>query len=130
MIPYLAALSLLIQLVTLVDRLPQPPPPPHRGRGRPRFYDDRLFLKALLVMILKHLHTPYELLMVLAQETPDMIALRSLLTQDGRLPTRRTWERRLASLPAHLPAQICCLGQHLVAVIQPWASHGAAVAVD
>jgi hypothetical protein len=113
-----------------MDTLPVPPPPAKRGRGRPRFYDERLFLKALLIMILKQLHSPYELLTVLAEETPEMVALRPLLLQADRFPTRRTWERRLASLPDSLPAQICCLGAHLVELVQPWATHGAAVAVD
>ena len=36
--------SVLIKLVALVDRLPLPPPPVRRGKGRPRFYPDRLFL--------------------------------------------------------------------------------------
>jgi hypothetical protein len=130
MIPHLAPVSLLVVLVQLVDRIPAPPPPARRGRGRPTFYTDRLFLKALVIMIVKHLHTPYELLTVLAQDTPEMAALRSLLTQAGRYPTRRTWERRLAALPNQLPAQIRCLGTHLVAVIQPWADYGRAVAAD
>jgi len=58
-------------------------------------------------------------------------ALRGLLTlPDGRYPTRRTWARRLATLPDALPAQVACLGQHLVALLQPWADCGRAVAVD
>jgi len=130
MIPYLAAGSLLVVLVQLVDRIPAPPPPAHRGRGRPIFYTDRLFLTALVIMIVKHLHAPYELLTVLAQDTPEMRAGRALLTQDGRFPARRTWERRLAALPATLPTQIRCLGTHLVAQIQPWATSGRAVAAD
>src|SRR5579859_6681158 len=130
MIPQLAAVSLLVVLVQLVDRIPAPPPRPHRGRGRPTFYTDRLFLKALVMMIVKHVHTPYELLTVLAQDTPEMVALRALLTEHGRYPTRRTWERRLAALPDKLPAQIRCLGTHLVGLIQPWAACGRAVAAD
>src|SRR5205085_11286112 len=101
-----------------------------RGRGRPTFYNDRFFLKALVIMIVKHLHTPYELLTVLQQDTPEMAALRPLLTQDGRYPSRRTWERRLAALPDRLPAPIRCLGCHLVHLIQPWAAYGRAVAAD
>jgi len=122
--------SLLVMLVRLVDAIPTPPQPTKRGRGRPSFYSDRLFLKALVIMIIKHLHTPYELLCVLQQPTPQMQTLRSMLTQDGRYPTRRTWERRLASLPDKLPAQIGCLGCHLVALIQPWATCGRAIAAD
>ena len=45
--------SILVALVQLVDRLPLPPAP--RRRGRPAVYSDRLFLKALVIMIVKHL---------------------------------------------------------------------------
>ena len=122
--------SLLVMLVRLVDRLPAPPPPLKRGRGRPKVYPDRLFLKALVIMIVRHLHTVHELLTVLDQPTPEMQLLRSLLAEQGKYPCRRTWERRLAALPASLPAQIGCLGRHLVARIQPWADDGRAVAID
>ena len=82
-------ISLLVMLVRLVERIPMPTPPPlppptNRGRGRPAFYSDRLFLKALVIMIVKHLHTPYELLCVLQQPTPEMQALRPLLTEAGQ----------------------------------------------
>jgi len=33
--------------------------------------------------------------------------------EDGRFPTRRTWERRFAQLPARLPALIGGLGRQL-----------------
>ena len=122
--------SLLVMLVQLVDRLPAPPPPLKRGRGRPKVYTDRLFLKALVIMIIRHLHTVHELLTVLDQPTPEMQLLRSLLAEQGKYPCRRTWERRLAALPDTLPAQIGCLGRHLVALIQPWADSGRAVAID
>ena len=124
--------SLLVMLVQLVERIPtpKPPSPTKRGKGRPSFYPDTLFLKALVIMIIKHLHSPYELLCVLEQPTPEITALRSMLTQDGRYPTRRTWERRLASLPDKLPAQIGCLGRYLVELIQPWSTCGRAVAAD
>ena len=122
--------SLLVRLVMLVDRIPLPPPPTKRGRGRPKFYTDRLFLKALIIMVVRHLHKVNELLSVLAQPTTEMQSLRALLTQAGRYPTRRTWERRLQAMPATLPAQIGCLGRHLVALIQPWAESGRAAAMD
>lgn len=125
----IAEISLLVMLVQLVDHIPSPPPP-KRGKGRPPVYADRLFLKALVIMIVKHLQTPHELLTVLDQPTSEMAALRGLLTQDGRYPSRRTWERRLAALPDTLPPQIAALGCHLVAVIQPWAAYGRAVAAD
>lgn len=123
--------SLLVTLVELLDRLPIPPPPKKkRGPGRPRVYTDRLFLKALVIMIVRHLHTVNELLGVLAQPTPEMRALRLLLSERGKFPSRRTFERRLKALPDALPAQIGCLGRHLVALIRPWASSGRAVALD
>ncbi len=122
--------SLLVTLVQLVDRLPAPPPPAKRARGRPSFYPDRLFLKALVIMIVRHLHRVHELLTVLEQPTPEMEALRALLTVNGRYPTRRTWERRLKALPTTLPAQIGCFGRSLVALLQPWATGGRAVALD
>ncbi len=52
--------SLLVTLLELVDCLPVPPPPPYkkRGPGRPRVYTDRLFLKALVVMIAYDTYVP------------------------------------------------------------------------
>src|SRR4030095_11537201 len=96
--------SLLVTLVRLVERIPVPPPPAKRPRGRPKTYPERLFLKALIVMIVRHLHTVHELLTWLEQDTPDMRALHPLLTIEDQFPTRRTWERRLQALPTTLPA--------------------------
>src|SRR5438552_5927546 len=122
--------SLLVTLVQLVDRVPMPTPPTKRGRGHPKVYPDRLFLKALVIMIVRHLHTVHELLCVLAQPTSEMTLLRQLLTEQECFPSRRTWERRLRTMPATLPAQIGCLGRHLVALVGPWATCGRAVAID
>ena len=44
--------SHLVTLVELVDRLPLLTSAP-AVRGRPRVYSDRLFLKALVIMIVK-----------------------------------------------------------------------------
>jgi hypothetical protein len=121
--------SLLVMLVKLVDRVPARPPA-KRGRGRPKVYTDQLFLKALVIMIVRQLHTVHELLTVLDQPTPEMQLVRTLLTEQGNSPSRRTWERRLTPLPETLPAQIGCLGRYLVAVIQPWVDCGRAVAID
>jgi hypothetical protein len=120
----------LVTLVKLVGRIPVPSLPTTRGRGRPPTYPNRLFLQALVIMIVRHLHTVHELLSVLAQPTPEMQTLRALLMVNGRFPTRRTWERRLQAIPATLPAQIGCLGRALVALIQPWATCGRAAAID
>ena len=122
--------TLLVALVRLVSRLPLPAPPAKRPRGRPKTYPNRLFLKALVIMIVRHLHTVHELLAVLEQPTAEMHTLRSLLTEQGQYPSRRTWERRLKGLPDSLPAQIGCLGRYLVSLIQPFVSCGRAAAID
>jgi hypothetical protein len=120
---------LLVILVRLVDHIPTPPPP-KRKRGHPKVYSDRVFLKALIIMMVKHLHKVHELLSVLEQPTAEMQTLRSVLTEGKRFPSRRTWERRLKTIPQSLPGQIACFGSHLVVLIQPWATHGRAVAID
>lgn len=121
--------ALLVTLVKMVDQLPEPPVAP-RQRGRPPTYSERLLLKALLIMIVRRLYSAYSLLSFLNQDTELTEALRPLLRENGRFPTRRTWERRLASLPSSLPAPISCLGQHLVTLLHPWGQEGRAVALD
>jgi hypothetical protein len=124
--------SLLIALVDLIDLIPSPPAQA-RGRsrgGRPPVYSDRLFLKALVIMLVRNVSTVSGLIAILEQPTWEMQALRARLTEHGRFPTRRTWERRLATLPSTLPARIGCLGRHLVGLIDPWADGGHAVAID
>lgn len=127
----IAQATLLVTLVLLVDRIPSPALLPcKRKRGHPQVYSDRLFLKALVIMIVRHLHRVHELLTVLAQATPEMEQLRTVLTENGRYPSRRTWERRLKRMPETLPAQIGCLGRYLVVLIQPWLNAGRAAAID
>lgn len=122
--------SVLVMLLTLVDRIPAPPVAAGRQRGRPVVYSDRLFLKALVVMIVRRLSTVHELLSVLAEPSAPMQAVRAGLVEQGRLPCRRTFERRLAALPPTLPAQIACLGRHLVGVLEPWREYARAAAID
>jgi hypothetical protein len=81
-------------------------------------------------MIIRRLYTAYALLTFLDQEDAVAQQLRPLLYEQGRFPTRRTWERRLAVLPQHLPGLIGCVGCHLVVLLTPWAASGRAVAVD
>jgi hypothetical protein len=123
--------TLLVILVSLIDLIPVPPAPSQLKRGRPRFYPDRLFLKALVVMIVRHVHTPSGLLAVLAQPTAEMQTLRQHMTlTGGRFPCRRTWERRLAAIPNLLRAQIACLGRFLVIELAVWAEAARAAAID
>ena len=119
----------VVTLVRLVDRMPLPAAGGHR-RGRPPVYSDRLFVKALVIMVVKRLPTVHLLLAVLDQRTAEMQLLRALLQEHGRFPSRRTFERRLATIPNTLPAQIACLGQYLLAMLRPWETGGRAAAID
>lgn len=121
---------LLVQLLRLVDAIPEPPPPSSRGRGRPLVYPDRLFVKVLVLMILRRLHRVHEVFAVLSQQSAEILEIRALLFPGGHMPSRRTFERRLKRLPDRLPAQICSLGRHLLQLYQPWEHSGRAVAVD
>jgi hypothetical protein len=122
--------SRLVILVKLVDRVPMPPSPAQRGRGRPQVSSDRLLLKALVIMIGRHLHRVHAGLSVLHEPTAEMHLMRALLMETGRFPTRRTGERRLKARPDTRPAQSGCLGRGLVTLIDPWATSGRAVAID
>jgi hypothetical protein len=119
----------LVTLVPLVDRGPVPPPAA-RGRGRPPTSPDRLFVQALVIRIVRHVHTIHTRLSVLAQPTPALPTWRAVLTVDGRFPTRRTGERRRQTIPTTWPAPLGCLGRALGALMQPWASWGRAAAID
>jgi hypothetical protein len=110
---------LLVMSLRLVDRIPEPEVPVQHKRGRPKFYADRLIIKALIIMIIRRLYTATSLLNFLDQETALTQQLRELLTQDRQFPSRRMWERRLKALPDSLPHQIGCLGRRLVELINP-----------
>jgi hypothetical protein len=87
-------------------------------------------VKALVIMIIRRLYTAYALLTFLEQDDPLPQQLRPLLYEQGRFPSRRTWERRLVTLPQSLPGLIGCCGRHLVALLHPWARDGRAAACD
>jgi hypothetical protein len=123
--------TLLVLLVSMIDLIPTAPTPDQPQRGHPKVYPNRLFLKALVIMIVRHVHTPSGLLAILAQPTSEMQALRGHLTlTEGRFPCRRTWERRLATLPSLLPAQIACLGRFLMVECALWRQAARAAAID
>jgi hypothetical protein len=90
-------------------------------------------VKALVIMILRRLPRVGELLAVVEEPTPEMRMVRELLilSEEGRFPTRRTFQRRLIkALPESLPEHIGCLGRYLVEVLKPWESRGRAVALE
>ncbi len=126
----IAQQTVLVQLIRLVERIPSPRPPKRSRRGRPVVYSDGLFLKALVIMIVRRLHRVGELLAVLEEPTPEMLTVRELLYEHGRFPSRRTFERRLRAMPETLPERIGCLGRYLVALLEPWSRSGRAVALD
>lgn len=121
---------LLLQLLRLVDTIPEPPPPSSRRRGRPFTYPDRLFLKVILIMVLRGLTRVHEVYTVLCQPTIEMIEIRALLFPEGKMPCRRTFERRLKQLPPQLPEWIAYLGEHLVELFHPWEHSARAAAMD
>jgi hypothetical protein len=86
--------SVLVQLIRLVERIPSPPPP-RRRRARPIVYSEKLFLKALVIMIVRRLHRVGELLAVLDEPPSEMSMVRNSLSEEGRFPSRRTFQRRL-----------------------------------
>src|SRR6266581_4371856 len=98
--------SILVSLVRMVDHLPFPPPPTRRKRGRQQTYSAQLIVKAVVVMIIRRLYTAWALRAFLHQADPVVAQLRPLLTEHGQWPTRRTWDRRLATLPATLPGRM------------------------
>jgi len=51
----LAERRILVSLLSLVAHLPSPPPQ-KRKRGRQETYSDKLFIKALIVMIIRRLY--------------------------------------------------------------------------
>ena len=79
--------TVLVQLIRLIERIPSPLPPPRR-RGRPIVYSEKLFLKALVIMIVRRLHKVGELLAVLDEPTPEMRMVRKLLCEKGRFPAQ------------------------------------------
>jgi hypothetical protein len=81
-------------------------------------------LKALTIMIVRRIHRVGELLAVLEEPIQEMRSLRELLTEQGHLPSRRTFERRLRALPDTLPERIGVLGRHLVAMLKPGRERG------
>ncbi|GAC1396275.1 MAG: hypothetical protein NVSMB65_15430 [Chloroflexota bacterium] len=116
-------------LLQLIDHIELPPLA--RRRGRPYVYPDRLLLKAVTILLVRHLPNVHALLAVLAEQTAEMAQLRAQLTDaQGRFPARRTWERRFVAITETLPALIVWLGAYLLVLLQPWGTGGRAAAID
>jgi len=109
-------------LVKLVDCIPMPRPPSRRGPGHPKVYSDGLFLKALIIMIVRHLHKVHELLAVVAQPTAEMQALRTFADGDRTLSLPTHMGAALESHARQLARADRMLGRYLVILIQPWAT--------
>src|SRR5215211_5814431 len=122
--------SVLVQLIVLIERIPSPPPPLRPRRGRPTFYSEKLFMKALVIMILRRLHRVGELLAVLEEPTPEMKMVRQLLSEQGRFPTRRPSQGRLRALPERFPEQTGGGGRYRGEGQKPGERGGGAVALD
>jgi hypothetical protein len=119
----------LLVLLSLVEGMPMPPQ--SARRGHPDVYADRLILKGLVVMLVRRVWTAHGLLALLREPTPQMAQVRANLTDEqGRFPSRRTWERRLDRLAGVLPLLIALLGAWLLRRLDPWPHGGRAVAID
>lgn len=120
----------LVTLIKLVDEIPELPSLEKRKRGRPKTYSERLIVKAVIVMIVRRLYTAHSLLAFLREESELTNLLKQSLSENGKFPNRRTWERRLEQLPQSLAGLIGVLGRYLIELIDPFAQEGRAVALD
>jgi hypothetical protein len=79
--------TVLVQLIRLVKCIPSPKQPPRRPRTRPYLYSEKLFMKALVIMIVRRLHRLGELLAVLEEPTSEMrMCANSFVRRDASLP--------------------------------------------
>lgn len=120
----------LLDLLSLLDQVELAPEASRRGR--PCRYPERLFVKLVIVMVVRDVHRVHGLLALLAE--PELAAVRAALvaqTPHGVWPSRRTCERRLAQVAGRLPSHIAALGQTLLPWVAPWAEQGGrALALD
>jgi hypothetical protein len=121
--------SSLVRLLKQVDAAPLPPRA-YVGRGRPPVYSEKLIAKALVVMIVRRLYSAHALLDFLEQDDLVVSRLRRLLSEGGKTPSRRTFERRLKAIADDLPELIGALGCYLAARLRPWGREKRAVAFD
>lgn len=123
--------SSLVTLLSLVDRLPEEAfggrP---RGKGYGQVYSERVFVKVALVMLVQHWSKVQECYEALQQPEAAMERLRGELSERGRFPSRRTFNRRVKVVGERLPKLIGWMGRMLVEQMQLWEQSGRAVALD
>ena len=124
--------SLLLALVDLIEVIPSPsePGPVWNARRSSAVYSDRLFLKALVIMLVRNVSTVSGLIAILEQPTWEMAALRGAADRARPFPESSHLGAPPGGAAEHPAGRIGCLGRHLVGLIDPWAAGGHAVAID
>jgi hypothetical protein len=100
-------------------------PPSLRPRGRPRIFSGRAFLLLAVVGVVLRTFKPQELYTLLTKD----LTLRQTLGF-GRVPHRRTIERRLNATLPEAEAQVQALGQQILAEVKPGPTEPQAAAID
>lgn len=103
--------SNLLRLLRLVDSIPWPKP--LRRRGRPYVYPFTVILKCFIVMVWQRITSNRGLYAFLTMEKPYNRAIRLACGLSGKMPSRRTLDRRLKSLPPMLKVSIRVMAQLL-----------------
>ena len=123
--------SVLVLLLAQVDRLPEEAfPALTPGKGYGRLYSERVFVKAALVMLVHQWPKVQEFYEALQQPVAVMEHLRQRLSERGRFPSRRTFNRRVKAVAESLPRLIGWMGRMLVEQMRLWEQSGRAVALD
>lgn len=107
--------SNLLRLLRLVDSIPWPKPP--KRRGRPYIYPFSVMLKCFIVMVWHRIESNRGLHAFLAMDKPYQRAVREAcgLGDGGRMPSRRTFDRRLKAMPPILKESIRLMARLLFA---------------
>jgi hypothetical protein len=100
-------------------------PPPQRHRGRPRTFSSLTFLLLAVVGVVLRTFKAVELQTLLTKDA----TLRQALGF-GRVPHRRTLERRLDATLPEAEAQVQALGHQLLAEVEPGPEEPQASAID
>ncbi len=100
-------------------------PLPKRQRGRPRTFSGQAFLLLAVVGVVLRTFKPQELATLLTQDLPLRQALGF-----GRVPHRRTIERRLEATLPEAEAQVQALGRQILAEVEPGPDEPQASAID